>query len=363
VIITGSSQPPQSSCLQLSTAALRGIKTYAPHDLYITVGSGTPLVEIQDFLARENKQLALSSPWPGTTIGGLVASNTNAPQRMRYGAVRDNVLCATVALADGRVIRTGRPIVKNVAGYDITKPFIGSYGTLGLLTDISLKIIARPRMQRTLLVPVQDLADGLRWGQEMLTLALLASSILLSKGYQISGVPHSNYLLSYTVEGMPDDVLVELAQVRAALKNAGSPEPLEVEDVSGTAIWAALLNLPTSTVVRVGIPAKDLSTYVQHTQVAFRREGSFIADFASGFVYAVRPDDTAAEINNWLAAVRGPALERTGYAVVMAMPAELQGQVDMWGYRPEGVAIMRRLKDRWDAKHVLNPDVFSVDTY
>src|SRR5262249_53358746 len=113
----------------LSTQALSGIKAYTPDDLVITVSAGTPLREIQQFLARHRQQLALTSPWPDATIGGLVATNTNAPLRMRYGALRDQVLCMTVALPDGRVIRTGRPLVKNVAGYDLTKAFIGSYGT------------------------------------------------------------------------------------------------------------------------------------------------------------------------------------------------------------------------------------------
>ncbi len=251
---------------QISTSALHGIKTYAPDDLYITVGSGTPLLEIQTFLAQHNKQLALSSPWPDATIGGLVAANVNAPQRMRYGAIRDNVLCATVALTDGRIIRTGRPLVKNVAGFDITKAFIGSYGTLGLLTDLSLKIHVQPRMRRTLLVPVHNLMDGLRWGQHMLTLALTASSILLSKGYTgdtLTTIPQNSYLLSYTAEGISEDVQAELAQVRTVLKQTGMPEPLEVEHITGTTIWQTLLGQSASTVVRVGVPVKDLPTYMQ----------------------------------------------------------------------------------------------------
>ncbi len=85
--------------------------------------------------------MPLVSPWPTATIGGLIAANVNAPLRMRYGAIRDLVLCATVVLADGRVLRTGRPVIKNVAGYDLTKAFVGSHGTLGLITDVTLKLV------------------------------------------------------------------------------------------------------------------------------------------------------------------------------------------------------------------------------
>ncbi|MDQ7028410.1 MAG: FAD-binding oxidoreductase [Ardenticatenia bacterium] len=98
---------------------------------------------LQQRLAEVGMQVALASPWPDATVGGLVAANLNAPLRLRYGAIRDNVLCATVALADGRVIRAGRPVVKNVAGYDLPKVFVGSCGTLGVLTDVTLKLIPR----------------------------------------------------------------------------------------------------------------------------------------------------------------------------------------------------------------------------
>ena len=192
--------------ISLSTRALQGIKTYAPDDLYITVGAGTPLAEIQAFLAKDRRQVALASPWPEATIGGLVASNINAPLRMRYGSIRDLVLATTIAFTSGNVIRTGRPIVKNVAGYDLTKAFVGSHGTLGLIVDITLKLMALPRTRRTLLIPVDDLHNGLIWGRRLLPLALNASAITLNKGYASTEVAHSNYLLAYTAEGMPKDV-------------------------------------------------------------------------------------------------------------------------------------------------------------
>jgi D-lactate dehydrogenase (cytochrome) len=364
VIITGALPRKISATLpQISTSALSGIKEYAPDDLYITVGSGTPLLEIQAFLAGNNKQLALSSPWPKATIGGLVAANVNAPQRMRYGAVRDNVLCATVALTDGRVIRTGRPLVKNVAGFDLTKAFVGSYGTLGLLTDLSLKIMVQPRMRRTLLVPVHNLTDGLRWGQHMLTFALTASSILLSKGYtdNSTDLPLDTYLLSYTAEGIPEDVQAELAEVRTALQQAGMPDPLEVENITGTTIWCRMLGGNSSTIVRAGVPVRELPAYILSQPALWQDEWSaWVADFGSGFVYTIKPGTVA--IDPWLAALRQPALVRAGYAFIMSMPDDPAILLNRWGYRPASLAIMQRLKARWDPQGILNPNTFIVDT-
>ncbi len=345
--------------ISLSTRALQGIKTYAPDDLYITVGAGTPLAEIQAFLAKDRRQVALASPWPEATIGGLVASNINAPLRMRYGSIRDLVLATTIAFTSGNVIRTGRPIVKNVAGYDLTKAFVGSHGTLGLIVDITLKLMALPRTRRTLLIPVDDLHNGLIWGRRLLPLALNASAITLNKGYASTEVAHSNYLLAYTAEGMPKDVQAELAQVRQVLQASGSPEAREVETPTGTDIWAALVGQTTQKTlqVRIGTPNRSLATYMQN-QAALLNAGSFSADISNGLVYANSEFEELAEASMWLEALRKPALATGGYAIVVDMPASLQSKIDRWGYQPEGLDLMRALKARWDPQGILNPGTF-----
>jgi glycolate oxidase subunit GlcD len=350
---------PREGVIRLCTEALRGIKMYAPDDLYITVGAGTPLAEIHEFLSARNKRLALAWPWPESTIGGLVSANINAPQRMRFGAIRDLALCATAALPDGRVIRTGRPIVKNVAGYDLTKAFIGSYGTLSLLTDITLKLTV-PRAWRTLLVPVDDLRYGLILARKLLPLALTASAIVLCKGYQAVDVPRSNYLLAYTAEGILEDVLAELDQVEQALREAGAPEPTMVEYPTGTDIWADLLRRNDGLQVRAALPVRDLPAYVQD-HAAELNEGPFIVDIGSGFVYAIKQNAAPDEARAWLETLRQPALADGGYAVALMVPEALRGKIDRWGYQPEGLPIMKRLKALWDPQGILNPGVFVVD--
>ncbi|HEY5005425.1 MAG TPA: FAD-linked oxidase C-terminal domain-containing protein [Ktedonobacteraceae bacterium] len=343
----------------LSTRALRGIKTYAPDDLYITVGAGTPLAEIQTFLAKDRRQIALASPWPEATIGGLVASNINAPLRMRYGSIRDLVLATTIALTSGNVIRTGRPIVKNVAGYDLTKAFVGSHGTLGLIIDVTLKLMALPRTRRTLLIPLDDLYDGLICGRRLLPLALNASAITLNKGYASTEVAQSNYLLAYTAEGMPKDVQAELDQVRQVLHASGSPEIVEVEAPTGTDIWAVLLGQTARKTlqVRIGTPNRNLATYIQD-QAELLNAGSFSADISNGLVYASNELEDHTEASRWLEALRKPAMATGGYAVVIDMPASLQSKIDRWGYQPEGLDLMKALKAHWDPQGILNPGAF-----
>ncbi len=389
VTISNADQP-LSNAVRMSAEALRGIRSYEPDDMYIIVGAGTLLKEIQEFLVRDGKQLALASPWPDATIGGLIAANVNAPLRMRYGAVRDLVLYTEVALADGRMIRTGRPIVKNVAGYDLTKALIGSHGTLGFIGEVALKVTVAPRVRHTLLVPVEDLRHGLIWARQTLPIALVAAGIVLCKGYTATGVPASPYLLAYTAEGLPEDVEAELEQVRQVLHVIGCPDPMEVDDQSVTEIWTKMLlqypqsdrkkgrsdpkarsvttpgsvyqrqperssdlasgNATTDQAlqVRVGVPASDLPAYIQD-QASILNKGTFIADLSSGFVYSIQQPETASEARETLEALRGPALARKGYAVVMDAPGEL----DRWGYIPEGLDLMKALKQRWDPRGIL----------
>lgn len=368
ITITGAVLAEQSSLssTRLSMSALSGITVYAPEDLYITVGAGTPLAEIQRFLREHGKYLPLVAPWSETTIGGLVAANINTPLRMRYGSVRDIVLCATVALADGRVIRTGRPLVKNVAGFDLTKVFVGSYGTLGVLVDVSLKVFSQPRLRRTLLFPVMDLSTGLRWGQEMVRLALTASAVVLAKGtLGPDELASSPYVLAYTAEGIREDVEAELDQVQKALQRCEAPTPLttDTEALTGTELWVRSISTSDAAdafILRIGVPVKELALYLEDHAVLLQ-EGSYVVDFASGLIYATRRFSTVAAASTWIEALRQAALPLDGYVILVAQPDESQRHIKRWGYRPASLEIMRRLKTQWDPQNILNPYAFVID--
>nr|HET6900977.1 FAD-linked oxidase C-terminal domain-containing protein [Ktedonobacteraceae bacterium] len=393
VYIRGSvgTENTNDAAIVLSTTALQGVKTYAPDDLSITVGAGTSLADVQSFLAADHKQVPLVSPWPTATIGGLIAANVNAPLRMRYGAIRDLVLCATVVLADGRVLRTGRPVIKNVAGYDLTKAFVGSHGTLGLITDVTLKLVIQPRTRRTLLLPVENLGQGLLLARKLSPMALVASAIVLYKG-TVEGIPGSGstYTLAYTAEGTPTDVETELSNVRQTARAMGGAQPNEVETPSGNDIWAALVgntpemviqsapstrpvilseplalsaangaakNLSIQVIVRVGVPPKDLPTYI-NDQAALLNTGTFLADIANGLLYAMLAPHGVQEAASWLEQLRQPALALDGYAMVMNMPgtpeipATSYHTLDRWGYQPQAIDVMQRLKAQWDPQGI-----------
>lgn len=342
---------------RLSTRELRGIVKYALEDLYVTVRAGTTLKELQAELAPDRMWAPLLSPWEEATIGGIVASNFNAPLRMRYGALRDLVMAATVCLPDGSAIRTGRAVVKNVAGYDLPKLFIGSYGTLGLITDVTLKLAPQPRARASLFAPVQDLHQGLAWGSALLQVCLTASALLLFKSLD----EHSTapYTLVYTAEGVPEDVNAELAQVREVLHQAGAEGLLQVDDPAGSDLWADWMRSAAPQpgtggaampLARLGLPPKDLPRFV--TEQGPRLEGAgWLADIANGLLYLKGSFD--------LQGLRQGSLALGGYTVLLAAPTAADG-VDPWGYTPEGVELMSGVKATWDPQGLFNPGAFII---
>jgi glycolate oxidase FAD binding subunit len=126
--------------VEISTTGLSGVLEHNPGDLTAVLGAGVPLARAQEAFAHEGQMLALDPPGDNATIGGVVACADSGPLRARYGGVRDLVIGMRIALADGTVAKSGGQVIKNVAGYDIAKLFAGSYGTLGAITEVSVRL-------------------------------------------------------------------------------------------------------------------------------------------------------------------------------------------------------------------------------
>jgi glycolate oxidase FAD binding subunit len=163
----------------LDTRAGAGILAYEPTELVITAGSGTPLSEIEAALAERNQMLAFEPPRFGaaSTIGGVVAAGLSGPRRQAVGAVRDFMLGAALMNGKGEVLRFGGQVMKNVAGYDVSRLLAGSLGTLGLILDVSLKVLPKPFAQTTLRFEMSE-TEALealnRWGGQPLPISASA---------------------------------------------------------------------------------------------------------------------------------------------------------------------------------------------
>ena len=169
--------------LALETREHRGILRHDPAELVLTARAGTPLAEIEDTLASKGQRLSFEPPHfgPGATLGGAVACGLAGPARARSGPLRDFILGVRILTGDGRVLRFGGEVMKNVAGYDVARLMAGSLGILGVLLDVSLKVLPLPPAERTLALEMDEAAALAR-------LAGLARSALpLSAGSWVDG--------------------------------------------------------------------------------------------------------------------------------------------------------------------------------
>ncbi|MRV73151.1 glycolate oxidase subunit GlcE [Duganella sp. FT92W] len=144
----------------LDTSAHAGVVDYEPSELVITARCGTPLADIEALLARQGQMLAFEPPrfGPASTIGGVVAAGLSGPRRMAAGSVRDFVLGAKLVNGAGEVLNFGGQVMKNVAGYDVSRLLAGSMGTLGLIAEVSLKVLPLPVREATVQIPLDEIA-------------------------------------------------------------------------------------------------------------------------------------------------------------------------------------------------------------
>ena len=159
----------------LDMTALRGITSYEPSELVVTARAGTPLAELEATLAAQGQCLAFEPPHfaPGATVGGMVAAGLSGPARASVGAVRDFVLGATLLNGQGEALTFGGQVIKNVAGYDVSRLMVGALGTLGVLTELSLKVLPVAPAEATLVFELDQaraLAQLHRWGGQPLPL-------------------------------------------------------------------------------------------------------------------------------------------------------------------------------------------------
>ena len=158
---------PVQAARTLSTAELSGINLYAPKELIISTSAGTPLPEIEAALAAAGQHLIAEPPdlsallgpnGKSQTIGGVVATNLSGPRRVAWGAMRDHVMGVRAVTGRAEIIRSGGRVLKNVTGLDLCKLLTGSHGTLGVITEITLKVLPAPEATATLVLPIRDSA-------------------------------------------------------------------------------------------------------------------------------------------------------------------------------------------------------------
>jgi glycolate oxidase FAD binding subunit len=342
----GWGRPVPPPDVELSTKGLSAIVEHNAPDLTAVVEAGVRLADLQRALADAGQMLALDPPLgPGAaaTVGGVVATGESGPLRHRYGAPRDLVLGMTVALADGTVARSGGKVIKNVAGYDLPKLFAGSFGTLGVICRVALRLHPRPPAHTTLVAATDD--PG--------TLQRVAMAL--------SHAPLELECLDVSWAGGEGRVLARFGGAAARARAEGA-RPLavgadvEVEEEDG-ALWEAQRagqRSEAGTVVRVSGLQTDLARAV----AAADRVGASVVGRAGAATLWLTlppesPEDTVARVEE----VRRSLAPRP--CVVLDAPAAVREKVDPWGEPDPGpLALMRRVKARFDPAGTLAQGLF-----
>ena len=350
----GIGAPPRRLDVLLRLDRLDRVVDHQPADMTVTVQAGCPLARLQETLAAASQWLPLDPPLPErTTVGGLVAANLSGPLRASQGTVRDLLLGLRLVGADGALVSTGGRVVKNVAGYDLSKLHTGALGTLGVLVEATFKVRPCPAREAALVVACRTPADA---GDTALALRD-AWPVLWLEAAGAGGLadgPGDGAAAIAGVGGIAAEVDAGRARLEAIVAARGLRAAF-VDD--GAALRARLARFdvePAAAVLRAAVLPADVGTTMATIESAARAAGAAVrclAHAASGVVRVAVADAAAVAA---LVDVLRPGVERRGGALVVT---RMQPGVDVepWGTTGPAHALMRGVKTALDPAGILAP--------
>ncbi len=336
--------PVGDSDEQISAAALRGVIEYEPNDLTISVEAGMPWCELSHLLAQNRQMIALDPPFSATaTVGGVIASNSSGPRRLLYGTARDVVIGMRFATLEGKLVQSGGMVVKNVAGLDMAKLMIGSFGTLAAMASVNFKLTPLPEVERSFLLPFETAAAALALRNSLLAGALRPAAIDLLNPSAGGTLGRPSWLLAVRCAGNADAVN------RSERELAQSGEGVAFDNSRQATLWRHIEEFtpnfvnthPNGAVIRASCTLKD----VEAVMVSFG--GPAVARAGTGVCYGYfEPADAAAD---WLR----DAVAR-GWKAVVEFAPDSRESMDLWPAPGSDFELMRRVKRLFDPGNLLN---------
>src|SRR6266550_481516 len=355
---------PERFDVLLETTKMTRLLEHEAPDLTCHVEAGITLAELQTKLATKGQRLALDPPGAEqATLGGLLASNASGPKRLRYGSARDLVIGLHVVQANGEIARSGGSVVKNVAGYDLNKLYIGSLGTLGIIVEANFKLQPLPINERTLILTFSNAEDAIGTVIALLGSLLTPSAIELIDSNAASDMtdffgltlPTNGYTLAVNFEGSTTSIDRQVNETRLlARKN----DALLSDDLVGKAqdqFWNVVREHTQGTitckaVVLVSKMANYLKTIKQVCQ-KHQLEAAVVAHAGNGILYIeLRPVDATFRLVEAIKELRLHAQEARGSLVVERCPSDLKRRISVWGEPDQNFFLMQRIKQQFDSK-------------
>jgi len=342
---------------RLDVSALSGITLYEPAELIMSVGAATPLAQIEATLSQHGQCLAFEPPdlsrllgagsGGSQTIGGVVATNISGPRRMTAGAVRDHVLGLRAVNGRGEIFRAGGRVVKNVTGYDLCKLLTGSFGTMAVFTELTIKVLPAPETEETVALSGLDASEAVRAMCQG-----LGSSAGLSGAAWVPGTNGGDSLTCLRLEGFGPSVEAR----RQRLMNMLAGREAAVWPAHTSKAWwrelrdvAPLAGLEDRAVWKVSLPATQAPAFLQKLKTL--GEHQVVLDWGGALIWVSLPcDDDAHAVN--LRSLLPP----DAFAMLMVAPPAIRARQPVFQPRPVAqMAVEDRVRRSFDPDGLLNP--------
>ena len=351
----GWGNPPRDLDLILSTTRMNEIIEYVPGDQVVRVQAGMRLQDLQERLAGSDQMLGIDPPemGAGATIGGIVAANSTGPRRYRYGTIRDLIIGIRVVLSDGTVAKAGGKVVKNVAGYDLSKLFTGSLGTLGVIAECNFRLHPKPGVGQAVAVELSSTAAANGAAQAILHSQLVPSAVELHWGEEAR-------LLTVLVEGIPPAVEAQAQTAAHLLRGFGEVRRLS----EGEADNLGPLEPPgagSEVAVKISTPPAELAGVLDSTLgVCSRRDVTprITAHAGNGVTYVGLSGGDEESWAQIVEELREIWTRRGGSVVVREALLTFKERVEVWGPLGSRLELSRRVKEKFDPRGTLNPGRF-----
>ena len=341
--------------IAVSTSRLNRLVEHAVGDLTVTAEAGMKFADLQQILAAAGQFLPIDPAYPQqATLGGIIATADAGSLRHRYRGVRDLLLGMTFVRSDGKIAVAGGRVVKNVAGYDLMKLFTGAYGTLGIISQVTFRVYPLPESSGTVVLTGQTNALS-QTAQILLSSALTPSAIDLL----------SPELVAKLGLGKGSGLIVRFQSIAESVKQQ-SARLLEVGEKLGLQgssccendehqLWQRLpetmwnSGTKSAIICKIGIRPSEAVTAINELPVqdAWIHAGSGLG--------VLRFENATAQT---LLQVRTGCEAKGGFLTVLAAPADIKQQLDVWGYTGSAIDLMRRIKQQFDPENILSPHRF-----
>ncbi|MCB2127545.1 MAG: FAD-binding protein [Rhodobacteraceae bacterium] len=327
----------------LDVSAISGIRLYEPGALTLVAGAGTPLAEIEAALGAEGQRLAFEpADWRRLlgregepTLGGIVAANSSGPRRVQAGACRDALLGVRFVDGTGAIVKNGGRVMKNVTGYDLVKLMAGSWGTLGVLSEVSFKVLPAPEAVATLTLHGLDFAT-----------AGAAMSHALRSPFEVTGAAHGQGRTMIRIEGFAGSVAYRAGQLQSRLARY-APAEIDHDKGRNDANWRDIRDVApfhgaAGDVWRLSVKPSDAPGLVER---AGARDA--MLDWGGGLIWLLTPEGTD---------LRARLGHFDGHATLIRAGQETLARIAAFQPEPASIAaISKGLRARFDPRGILNP--------